>query len=215
MTRKIFLMSLISLLLVLTAAAAWAAPKDQALAAAEAFSDGLPLLKSERESDGYEFTFSDRDREIEVTVNSENRVVEQKTEYKGVRGGKSEKIDAAAAVRNLFPGADIQYALTEKDDGRFFADVFFTENGSLLRAELNAETGALAELVLLPGGASLISAQEAVNAVLAEKPGLQITEMDVEWERGSVLFQGEGRADRAEYEFEVRADTGAVRVKAD
>ena len=107
------------------------------------------------------------------------------------------------AVLKMHPGAVIQYALQERDDGRLEWDVFFTEGTMIGHCEVDAETWAVRREKTYEKPADALMADQAVEALMAAKGRLTVLELELERDDGKLRYEGEAELDGKRYEFEM------------
>jgi len=121
----------------------------------------------------------------------------------------AERENALAAVKVSLPEAVVDYAVRERDDGRYEWDLFFTQGSQLGVCEVLESTNEIRKVKLYEKAAGVLTASEAM-AKLAEKKGaITVTELDLDWDDGRLTYEGDVQLDGKRYEFEMKA-TGEV-----
>lgn len=122
---------------------------------------------------------------------------------------ETEKNNALAAVKVSLPEAAVDYAVRERDDGRYEWDVFFTQGNQLGEVEVLESTNEIRRVTLYERPEGALTAGEAM-ALLAEKKGaVKILDLELDRDGGSLRYEGEAELDGKRYEFEMRV-TGEI-----
>ncbi len=122
---------------------------------------------------------------------------------------ETEKNNALAAVKVSLPEAAVDYAVRERDDGRYEWDVFFTQGNQLGEVEVLESTNEIRRVTLYEKPEGALTAGEAM-ALLAEKKGaVKILDLELDRDGGSLRYEGEAELDGKRYEFEMRV-TGEI-----
>lgn len=115
----------------------------------------------------------------------------------------AEKENALAAVKVSLPDAVVDYAVRDRDDGRYEWDIFFTQGGQLGVCEVLESTNEIRKVTLYDKPEGALTASEAM-ALLAEKKGeLVITDLDLDRDDGRICYEGEAELNGKRYEFEM------------
>ena len=205
-------------LAILAAPAALAVTMDEAQTAAQAVAGADAVLReSDRDDGNYEFEFQDESKHYEVHVNGESGAVyKAETALLGAKKASGAALDEAAAraaAAEALPGATLHYALLEEDDGRFEWKVFYSEGTSLGICSIQAETGeAYATEVFYDLPEGTLTADRAVDALIAAKGALTLRELDLDLEErsGKYYYEGKAELNGTVYEFEISAATGDI-----
>lgn len=121
----------------------------------------------------------------------------------------NEKNNALAAVKVSLPEAVIDYAVRERDDGRYEWDLFFTQGSQIGEVEVLESTNEIRKVTLYEKPEGALTASEAM-ALLAEKKGaIQIIDLELDRDGGSLRYEGEAELGGKRYEFEMRV-TGEI-----
>ena len=116
----------------------------------------------------------------------------------------AEKENAIAAVKVSMPEAAVDYAVRERDDGRYEWDLFFTQGNQLGEVEVLESTNEIRKVTLYEKPEGALTASEAM-ALLAEKKGaVTIIDLSLDRDDGSLRYEGEAELDGKRYEFEMR-----------
>lgn len=127
-----------------------------------------------------------------------------------------ERASVMAAVQAKVPGAVIDYLVREYDDGRFEWDVFFRQDGVLGQAEV-LENGFEVRKVEMfkQSRENSLTASEAVAKLMAEKGEMKILKLDLDWDDGRLVYEGDAEMNQRFYEFEISADGRLVEWERD
>ena len=117
---------------------------------------------------------------------------------------------AAATLYAHTPGAVIDYAVRERDDGRYEWDLFFTCNGQLGVAEVIEFDFSVRRVKLYDMSEETLSASQAVAMLAQQKGNVQIIDLELDWDDSRLQYEGEAMLNEKRYEFELSA-TGAIR----
>ena len=121
----------------------------------------------------------------------------------------AEKQNALAAFKVSMPDAVVDYTVRDRDDGRYEWDIFFTQGSQLGLCEVLESTNEIRRVKLYEKAAGALNASEAM-AKLAEKKGaITVTDLDLDWDDGSLRYEGDAQLDGKRYEFEMKA-TGEI-----
>lgn len=110
---------------------------------------------------------------------------------------------AAAAFLAHTPGAVVDYALRERDDGRYEWDLFFTLDGQFGQCEVAVTDYKVRSVFLRDMPDNALTASEAVEALVREKGELQIVDLELDVDDGRLRYEGEAMAGEKRYEFEM------------
>ena len=110
---------------------------------------------------------------------------------------------AVSAFLAHTPGAAVDYALRERDDGRYEWDLFFTLDGQFGKAEVDESDFKVRSVVLrdMPEGAK--TASQIVDALVKEKGDLRIVDLDLDADKSRIRYEGEAEMGEKRYEFEM------------
>ena len=117
----------------------------------------------------------------------------------------AEKEKAIASVKVSLPEAVVDYAVRERDDGRYEWDLFITQGNQIGEVKVHETTNEIRKVTLYEKPEGALTASEAM-ALLAEKKGaVQIIDLELDRDDGSLRYEGEAQLDGKRYEFEMRA----------
>lgn len=127
----------------------------------------------------------------------------------------TEKNNALAAVKVSLPEAVVDYAVRERDDGRYEWDIFFTQGNQLGEVEVLESSNEIRRVTLYDKPEGALTASEAM-ALLAQKKG-NITVIDLELDREgkNLRYEGEAELDGRRYEFEMRVNGELIEWERD
>ena len=121
----------------------------------------------------------------------------------------AEKENAIAAAKVSLPEAVVDYAVRERDDGRYEWDLFFTQGSQIGEVEVIESTNEIRKVTLYEKPEGALTASEAM-ALLAEKKGaIEIIDLELDRDGGSLRYEGEAELSGKRYEFEMRI-TGEI-----
>ncbi len=118
--------------------------------------------------------------------------------------------NARAAAQVSLPDAAIDYAVRERDDGRYEWELFFSQGDQLGSCEVIEATNEVRRVELFARPEGGLTASEAM-ALLAQKKGAELTilELELDWDDGWLVYEGEAELGGRRYEFEMTA-TGDI-----
>lgn len=122
---------------------------------------------------------------------------------------------AVSALLAHTPGAVVDYALRERDDGRYEWDLFFMLDGQLGECEVTGEDFKVRAVSLrdLPEKALLPS--EAMALLAKEKGAVRIVDLELDRDGGRIAYEGEAELDNKRYEFEISASGDRIKWERD
>ena len=114
-----------------------------------------------------------------------------------------EKENALAALKVSMPNAVVDYAVRDRDDGRYEWDLFFEVGSQLGVCEVNESSNEIRKVSLYEKPEGALKASEAM-ALLAQKKGnITIVELELDREGKGLRSEGEAELDGKRYEFEM------------
>ncbi|MBQ4265207.1 MAG: hypothetical protein IJB85_06820 [Clostridia bacterium] len=115
----------------------------------------------------------------------------------------AEKEKALAAMKVSLPEAVVDYAVRERDDGRYEWELFFTQGSQLGVCEVLESTNEIRKVTLYEKPEDALLASEAM-ALLAQKKGnVNIIDLELDRDGGRLGYEGEAELDGKRYEFEM------------
>lgn len=122
---------------------------------------------------------------------------------------------AAAALQAHTPGAQVDYAVRERDDGRYEWELFFIAGGQLGAAEIPEGTDTVRSVRQYDMPEGGMTASQAMAALAQEKGDVTIIDLELERDDGSLRYEGEAELDGKRYEFEISMTGKVVEWKRD
>ncbi len=115
----------------------------------------------------------------------------------------AEKANAIAAVKVSMQDAVVDYAVRERDDGRYEWDLFFTQGGQLGKVEVLESSNEIRKVTLYEKPEGALTAAEAMAKLAAGKGAVTVIELDLDRDDGRLRYEGEAELDGKRYEFEM------------
>lgn len=177
-------------LAMLFSTAAFAATRDEALSAAQALISAedpdAQLVESDEDDGYYEFEFTSDTARYDVLVDRDAAVIKAEIEYRNISRTTEATLDEAAAIDaalTFLRSGEAQYALLERDDGRYEWNVFVTAGEDVGIVGVQAETGEIRSFEAYYGLASqILTADEAVAALIDAQGDLTIVDFDLDFD---------------------------------
>jgi len=114
---------------------------------------------------------------------------------------------AIAAVLATMPDAEIDYAVRDRDDGRYEWDVFFRQNGVLGEAKVLENGNEVRKVELFnQSREDSLTASAAMAKLAAEKGEMTVVDLSLDWDDGRLAYEGEAEMNGKRYEFEITVD---------
>ena len=117
----------------------------------------------------------------------------------------AERENAIAAVKVSLPEAVVDYAVRERDDGRYEWDLFITQGNQIGEVEVVESTNEIRKVTLYEKPEGALTASEAMAQLAQKKGAVQIIDLELDRDGGSLRYEGEAQLDGKRYEFEMRA----------
>ncbi len=124
---------------------------------------------------------------------------------------------AKEIVLQKAPGATIYKIELERDDGRISYEGEARKGNVEYEFDIDAYTGTILSWEVEQKGAStaaqgsaVIGLEKAKAIVLNKLPGGKIVEIELDYDDGRKIYEGEAQKDNMEYDFEIDAGTGTV-----
>ena len=121
----------------------------------------------------------------------------------------AEFMQAQDALLAHTPGAAVDYAVREYDDGRYEWDVFFTLDGRTGMAEIPETDYTVRRVRLYDMPEGGLTASQIAASLVREKGDIQIIDLELDTDDGRLVYEGEAMLDGKRYEFEISA-TGRI-----
>ena len=122
---------------------------------------------------------------------------------------------AIAALQANSPGAEVDYAVRERDDGRYEWKLFFTLNGQLGQCEIREDGFAVRRISLYEKPLDGLTAAEAMASLAREKGDVEIIELELDRDNGRIRYEGEASLGGKRYEFEISANGDIIEWERD
>lgn len=116
---------------------------------------------------------------------------------------------ASAALQAHLPGALVDFAVRERDDGRYEWDLFFVLDGQLGEVEILEGDFAIRRVRLYDMPEGGLTALQAIAVLAQEKGELLVTDLELDLDDGRLRYEGEAMLGERHYEFEISA-TGSI-----
>ena len=115
----------------------------------------------------------------------------------------AEKEAALAAVKVSMPEAVVDYAVRERDDGRYEWQLFFTQGSQLGKVEVLESSNEIRKVTLYEKAEGALTASEAMAQLAQKKGAVTIVDLDLDRDDGRLRYEGEAELDGKRYEFEM------------
>ena len=112
---------------------------------------------------------------------------------------------ALAALQVSMPDATVDYAVRERDDGRWEWNLFFTEGAQIGMCKVLEGSNEIRKVKLYEKTEGMLDAGEAMEKLAEKKGAVTIAELDLDWDDGRLIYEGEAELDGKRYEFEMQA----------
>lgn len=130
-------------------------------------------------------------------------------------GFEVERQNALNAAKVSLPDAVVDYAVRERDDGRYEWNLFFTQGDQLGVCKVLESSNEIRRVELFKRDPGELTASEAI-AKLAEKKGaITVTELELDWDDGCLTYEGDAELDGKRYEFEMKANGTIIEWERD
>lgn len=175
--------------------------------------------------------------EYDFDINAlDGTILKWEEDRNGVNIDTSNVIGEARAKEIILakaPGAEITKLVLDEDDGILYYEGYARVDGKLYEFEVKADDGVIRKWELEDDNSSnnsgsgststpkptatpkpttapstAISMDEARTLVLKKVPGATITKIELDYDDGRKIYEGEAYKDGYEYEFEINASTG-------
>ena len=126
-----------------------------------------------------------------------------------------EKENALAALKVSLPEAVVDYAVRDRDDGRYEWDIFFTQGGQLGVCEVLESSNEIRRVTLYEKPEGALKASEVITLLKQKKGELVITDLDLDRDDGRLCYEGEAELNGKRYEFEMSVTGDIVEWERD
>jgi uncharacterized membrane protein YkoI len=116
-----------------------------------------------------------------------------------------EKENAIAALKVSVPEAVVDYAVRERDDGRYEWELFFEVGSQLGKCEVNESNNEIRKVTLFEKPEGALTAGEAMARLSQIKGNVTIIDLELDRDDGNLFYEGEAELDGKRYEFEMTA----------
>ena len=110
---------------------------------------------------------------------------------------------AAAALQAHTPGALVDYAVRERDDGRYEWTLFFVLDGQLGVGEVIESNFSVRRVRLYDMPEGGLTAAQAMALLAQEKGELTVVDLELDRDDGRLRYEGEALLGEKRYEFEL------------
>ena len=110
-----------------------------------------------------------------------------------------------AAMKVSLPDAEVNYAVKEREDGRYEWKLFFTQGTSLGVCKIWEDANTIRKGEMYDKGTEAMTADKAVELIAKEMGEIKIIELDLDYDDGRLCYEGEAELDGKRYEFEMTA----------
>ena len=114
-----------------------------------------------------------------------------------------EKENAVAALKVSMPEAVVNYAVRDRDDGRYEWDLFFEVGSQLGKCEVNESSNEIRKVSLYEKPEGALSADAAMKLLAEKKGDIVIVDLDLDREGKGLRYEGEAELGGKRYEFEM------------
>ena len=123
--------------------------------------------------------------------------------------------NAMAAMRVSLPEATLDYAVRERDDGRYVWNLFYTQGETFGVCRVDEEKNEISRVEIFAPEAGALKASEAMALLAQQKGALTVTELEIDRDGGSLRYEGEAELDGRRYEFEIGFDGEIIEWERD
>lgn len=122
---------------------------------------------------------------------------------------------ALAAAKVSLPEAEIDYAVRERDDGRYEWNLFYRQGEMFGVCKVREETNEVRRVELFNPPAGALIASEAMAKLAQAKGEITIVELELDWDDGVLRYEGDAELDGKRYEFEMGVDGEIIEWERD
>lgn len=128
----------------------------------------------------------------------------------------AERAAAIAAVQTAMPDAVIDYALRDRDDGRYEWNVFFKQSGVLGEAKVIEGGNEVRRVEMFnQSREGSLTASEAMAKLSQEKGDMTVVDLELDWDDGRLSYEGEAEMNGKRYEFEITTEGVVIEWERD
>ena len=110
---------------------------------------------------------------------------------------------AAAALQAHTPDAVVNYAVRERDDGRYEWNLFFVHDGRLGMGEVVEPDFSVRRVQFYDMPENALTAPEIAEALMLEKGEIRIVDLELDHDDGRLRYEGVAEQSGKRYEFEL------------
>lgn len=122
---------------------------------------------------------------------------------------------ALDALQAHTPGAVVDYAVRERDDGQYEWDLFFTLNDQLGQCEMREDGFEIRRVTLYDMPLDGLTASETMAVLMQEKGDIQIIGLELDHDDGRIRYEGEASLGEKLYEFEISINGNIIEWERD
>lgn len=128
----------------------------------------------------------------------------------------AERAAAIAAVQTAVPDAVIDYAVRDRDDGRYEWNVFFRQSGVLGEAKVLEAGNEVRRVEMFnQSRETSLTASAAMEKLARAKGEMTVVDLELDWDDGRLAYEGEAEMNGKRYEFEITAEGVIVEWERD
>ncbi|MBR5559805.1 MAG: hypothetical protein IKU73_00145 [Clostridia bacterium] len=122
---------------------------------------------------------------------------------------------AIAAMKVSLPDAQIDYAVRERDDGRYEWNIFYVQGDQFGVCKVLEAGNQVRRVELFNPPAGALKASEAMAKLAQEKGAMEIIDLELDWDDGYLSYEGEAEMNGRRYEFEMDVDGSFIEWERD
>lgn len=122
---------------------------------------------------------------------------------------------AIAALQAHTPGVVVDYAVRERDDGRYEWDLFFTLNGQIGQGEIREEGFEVRRVTLYDKPQDGLTAVQVIANLAQQKGEITIIDLELDRDDGRLRYEGEATLGGKYYEFEINVNGSIIEWERD
>ena len=115
-----------------------------------------------------------------------------------------------AELFKLLPDAAVDGVYHVKDDGRQHRVAFLRQGGDVYEFVTEAETAKVVHMTQLFGAADITSLPDVWRAVQDAKGAAVLTDVELEYDDGRLVYKGDASLNGKRFEFEILAENGKL-----
>lgn len=122
---------------------------------------------------------------------------------------------AIAAMKVSLPEAQVDYAVRERDDGRYEWNIFYVQGDQFGVCKVLESNNEVRRVELFNPPAGALKASEAMAKLAQEKGAMEIVDLELDWDDGYLSYEGEALMNGRRYEFEMDVDGSFIEWERD